>query len=67
LLSDALRVKTSWLFFAWIHPLPSLLRFLAIIAMTVGVVYGAMVAIVAAVQPTPREMSFTIPPQRLNR
>jgi hypothetical protein len=47
--------------------LPSLLRFLAVVGMIVALVYGAMVAIVSFVTPQPREMSFTIPPQRLNK
>jgi hypothetical protein len=47
--------------------LPSLLRFLAVVAMIVALVYGAMVAIVSFVTPQPREMSFTIPAQRLNK
>jgi hypothetical protein len=47
--------------------LPSLLRFLAIVAALVALAYGAMVAVVTAVQPQPREMSYTIPAQRLNK
>lgn len=47
--------------------MPSLLRFLAIVAAIVALVYGAMVAIVTAVQPQPREMTYTIPAQRLNK
>lgn len=47
--------------------LPSLLRFLAIVAALVALAYGAMVAIVSAVQPQPREMTYTIPAQRLNK
>lgn len=47
--------------------MPSLLKFLAVVAVIVALVYGAMVAIVTAVQPQPREMSYTIPAQRLNK
>lgn len=47
--------------------MPSLLKFLAVIAVIVALVYGAMVAIVTAVQPQPREMTYTIPAQRLNK
>lgn len=48
-------------------PLPSLLRFLVIVAAIFALVYGALVAIVSAVQPQPREMTYTIPAQRLNK
>jgi hypothetical protein len=47
--------------------LPSLLRFLAIVATIVALVYGAMLAVVSFVTPQPREMSYTIPAQRLNK
>lgn len=47
--------------------LPSLLRFLAIVAAIVALAYGAMVAIVSVVTPQPREMTYTIPTQRLNK
>ena len=36
-------------------------------AALVALAYGAMVAVVTAVQPQPREMSYTIPAQRLNK
>jgi ABC-type Na+ efflux pump permease subunit len=47
--------------------LPSLLRFLVIVAAIVALAYGAMVAVVSVVTPQPREMSYTIPAQRLNK
>ncbi len=47
--------------------LPSLLRFLAIVVAVVALLYGAMVAVVTFVQPQPREMTYTIPAQRLNK
>jgi hypothetical protein len=46
---------------------PSLIRFLVIIAILAGIVYGAMIALVTFVEPQPREMSQTIPPARLNK
>lgn len=50
-----------------VHSLPSLLRFLAIVAAIVALAYGAMVAVVSFVTPQPREMTYTIPAQRLNK
>ncbi|CAJ0856654.1 hypothetical protein AMST5_00944 [freshwater sediment metagenome] len=47
--------------------MPSLLRFLAMVAVIVALVYGAMIAVVSFVTPQPREMSYTIPAQRLNK
>ena len=47
--------------------MPSLLRFLAIVGAIVAIVYGAMVAVVSFVTPQPREMTYTIPVQRLNK
>jgi hypothetical protein len=47
--------------------LPSLLRFLAIVVALVALVYGAMIAAVSFVTPQPREMTYTIPAQRLNK
>ncbi|MBM3575674.1 MAG: oxidoreductase [Methylocystis sp.] len=47
--------------------MPSLIRLLLIIGLLIGLVYGAMQAIVSYVTPQPREMSHIIPPQRLNK
>lgn len=47
--------------------MPSLIRFLVIVATLVALVYGAMVAVVHFVTPQPREMTYTIPAQRLNK
>jgi hypothetical protein len=33
----------------------------------IALAYGAMIAVVSAVQPQPREMTYTIPAQRLNK
>jgi len=46
--------------------LPSLIRFLVIVGVLVGLAYGAMFALVSYVEPQPREMTQTIPPARLN-
>lgn len=47
--------------------MPSLIRFLAVVGAIVALIYGAMVAVVTFVTPQPREMTYTIPPQRLNK
>jgi hypothetical protein len=47
--------------------LPSLIRFLVIVAALVALVYGAMIAVVSFVTPQPREMTYSIPAQRLNK
>jgi hypothetical protein len=46
---------------------PSLIRFLVILGILAGLVFGGMVALVSFVEPQPREMSQTIPPARLNK
>ena len=48
-------------------PVPAILRFLLIIGVVVGLVWGAMVALVSFVQPEPREMTQTLAPNRLNK
>lgn len=47
--------------------MPSLIRFLIIVGTIAAIVYGAMIALVAFVTPQPREMTYTIPAQRLNK
>jgi len=44
---------------------PSLFRFLIIVGVLAGAVYGAMWAVVAYVEPQPREMTQTLPANRL--
>jgi hypothetical protein len=41
--------------------MPSLFRFLAVVAVIVGVAYGAIYALANFVKPSPREMTVTIP------
>lgn len=41
-------------------PLPSLIRFLVIVGVLVGLVYGGMLALVTGVKVTPREMTATV-------
>ncbi|HXW42308.1 MAG TPA: histidine kinase [Xanthobacteraceae bacterium] len=44
--------------------MPSLLRFLAVIAVLCGLVYGALYSLAHFVQPKPREITVSIPPDR---
>jgi hypothetical protein len=48
-------------------PVPSLIRFLVIVGILAAIVYGAMFALVTVVEPSPREMTQTINPSRLNK
>jgi hypothetical protein len=41
--------------------MPSLFRFLAVVAVIVGVVYGVIYTLANFVNPKPREMTVTIP------
>lgn len=45
--------------------MPTLLRFLTILALLVGAGYAGMAALAYLVEPQPREMTITIPPERL--
>lgn len=47
--------------------MPSLIRFLVIVAILAGLVYGGMIALVAFVEPQPREMTQTLPANKLNK
>jgi len=44
--------------------MPSLLRLLAVIAIIVAVVYGGLYALANFVQPKPREITVSIPPDK---
>ena len=44
--------------------MPSLFRFLTVLAVIAGIVYGAMYALANFVTPKPREMTVTIPQDR---
>lgn len=46
--------------------MPSLFRFLFIIAVLAGIAYGAMFALVTFVEPNQGEMSIRVPAERLN-
>jgi Tfp pilus assembly protein PilE len=44
---------------------PTLFRFLVVVAILAGLAYAAMFALATFVEPTPREMSVTIPASKL--
>lgn len=46
--------------------MPTLIRFLTIIAILAGLAYGAMFALVTLVEPKKGEMTIRIPAERLN-
>ncbi len=46
--------------------MPSLIRFLTVVAVLAALVYGAMLALVTYVQPVPRPMEQAVPAARLN-
>lgn len=45
-------------------PMPSLFRFLTVVAVIAGVAYGVLFALANFVNPKPREMTVTIPPDK---
>lgn len=47
--------------------MPTLIRFLITLAILAGLGYAGMLALVAFVEPHPREMSQAIPAARLNK
>jgi len=44
---------------------PTLFRFIVILAVLAGIGYGAMWALATFVEPQPREITTTVPPSRL--
>ncbi|GGG02419.1 hypothetical protein JNB91_04520 [Rhizobium wenxiniae] len=46
--------------------MPTLFRFLFILAAIAGVIYGSMVALVVLVEPKDREITVRVPSERLN-
>jgi hypothetical protein len=44
--------------------MPSLFRFLTVVAVIVGIVYGAIFALANFVSPKSREMTVTVPPDK---
>ena len=46
--------------------MPTLFRFLSVLAAIAGIVYGSMVALVMLVDPRERDVTVRIPSERLN-
>ena len=47
--------------------MPSLIRFLVVVALLAGIGFGALWALANLVEPQPREMTVTIPTDRLGK
>jgi hypothetical protein len=47
--------------------MPSLIRFVVVVGVLAGLGYGAMWALANLVEPEPREMTVTIPQERLGK
>lgn len=47
--------------------MPSLIRLLIILGLLSGLAYGAVFSLATLVQPKQREMTISIPPERLNK
>jgi hypothetical protein len=47
--------------------MPSLFRFLAVIGIIAGLIYAGLWALAHFVEPHPREMTVTIPQERLGK
>lgn len=47
--------------------MPSLFRFLTVVAIVAGVIYGGIYALANFVNPKPREMTITIPQDKLKK
>jgi hypothetical protein len=46
------------------NAMPSLLRFLSVVAILVAIVYGGIYALAHFVEPRPREITVSIPPEK---
>jgi len=47
--------------------MPSLFRFLAVVGLLIGPVYRVIYALASFVEPTPREITITVPRDVLNK
>lgn len=47
--------------------MPTLFKFLATLAVIGGLAFAGMLALVASVEPQPREMTIVVPPQKLGK
>jgi hypothetical protein len=54
----------------WSRPpryMPSLIRFLVVVGVLAGLVYGGLYALATFVEPKPREMTIRVPPEKFER
>lgn len=47
--------------------MPTLFRFVMVVGVLAALVWGGMLALVTFVEPTPREMTQSVPPARLGK
>ena len=47
--------------------MPSLFRFLAFVGITAGIIYGGMFLLAQLYNPSPREITVSIPPERFSK
>lgn len=47
--------------------MPTLLRLILVLGFLSGIAYGAVLTLATFVDPKPREMTISIPPERLNK
>jgi hypothetical protein len=47
--------------------MPSLLRFLTLVAVIVGLIYGGIFALATFFDPEPREITVTVPPDKFQK
>jgi len=47
--------------------MPSLLRFLTLVAVIVGLIYGGIFALATLFDPEPREITVTVPPDKFQK
>jgi len=50
-----------------VDAMPSLIRFLTVVGIIGGVIYGGIYALANYVQPKPREMTVSVPPDRFQK
>ncbi|MGR7996155.1 MULTISPECIES: hypothetical protein [unclassified Xanthobacter] len=47
--------------------MPTLFRLIVVLAILAGLGYGALWALATMVEPQPRDISFTVPPERIGK
>jgi hypothetical protein len=47
--------------------MPSLIRFLTLVAVIVGLIYGGIFALATFFDPEPREITVTVPPDKFQK